>query len=173
VNASGPQSGRHHKKKDKKGQKENTINPKSRKILLNETMAVDRAQVQAFDAKKKLGTKRYAGLQTTKEKREQAVNKGQEQHMKGVSYETMKYVESLRHPRQVTDNQRVKFKCCSAKTGKLSSTSDDRAITEAEQELGIGIAIYFRQLKFFSWIFLALTITSLPSFLLYGSGPTH
>ena len=68
---------------------------------------------------------------------------------------------------------RVKFGCCRTKIGKIAFASDDRAITEAEQELGIGITIYFRQLKFFAMIFFLFTILSIPSYMLYGTGPSY
>lgn len=87
----------------------------------------------------------------------------------GISYETMKYVESLRHPRQVSDSTRVKFPCCKTKIGNIAFSENDRAITEAEQELGIGMTIYFRQMKFFALVFLIMSFVSIPSFILFNS----
>jgi len=37
------------------------------------------------------------------------IDLGKEIYMRGVSYEAMKYVESLRHPRKVVDAERVPF----------------------------------------------------------------
>lgn len=53
-------------------------------------------------------------------------------------------------------------------------SSDSRAITEAEQELGIGMTLYFRQMKFFAIVFLILTVLSVPSLIFYHGtgGPT-
>lgn len=111
-------------------------------------------------------------------------NKGKYQHlskdgkkedykagMEGLSYDAMMYEEGLRHPRQVVNSLRIKFNTCAAKLGNIALSPEERAITEAEQELGIGMAIYFRQMKFFSLIFFILTIVSLPSYLIYSSGP--
>jgi len=90
----------------------------------------------------------------------------------GLSYDTMRYVASLRHPRHVYNNERVKFKCCRAKFGKISLTEKERAITDAEEELGIGMTIYFRQMKFFAMIFMLLTIVSIPTYILFATtGP--
>ena len=88
----------------------------------------------------------------------------------GISYDTKEYVVSLRHPRQVRDNERMKFKLCSSDVGTIASDAKSRSITDLEQEMGIGMTLYLRQMKFFAVMFFAFTVLSAPSFLLYNSG---
>ena len=80
----------------------------------------------------------------------------------GVSYETMDYVRDLRHPRQVVDNEKEKFKFWQADVGDISFQDKQRAVTEVEQELGIGATIYLRQMKFFAGMFFLFTLLSVP-----------
>ena len=90
--------------------------------------------------------------------------------VEGLSYETRQYIENLRHPRQVIEGERVRFRCCSTKIGRFSLSGNEKTITEAEEELGIGMTIYFRQMKFFALIFTILTLISVPSFILFSLG---
>ena len=70
----------------------------------------------------------------------------------------------------MVDNIRVPFSTCDDKLGSLSFDPDERVFTEAEQEIGVGMTIYFRQIKFLVCIFALMTFLSVPSFYIYSVG---
>jgi hypothetical protein len=86
----------------------------------------------------------------------------------GLSYSKMKHVLSLRHPRKVVKGERKSLSWCGSSTGwhcccKRMRNSDIR-------DLGVGISVYFKFLKFIICLYLWFAILSLPAYLLYYSG---
>ena len=61
---------------------------------------------------------------------------------------------------------KVKFNCCLASFGQLGFGKEARRLTELEQEVGVGLTIYFRQLKLYMTIFLLFTLMTTPQFLI-------
>lgn len=60
------------------------------------------------------------------------------------------------------------FPICGTKTGSLSCLQRDRKSDLSEY--GPGIVTYFQSLKYFTWVFLVMTILSIPSMTFYVSG---
>ena len=63
----------------------------------------------------------------------------------------------------------VKFPVCRTKTGyfKCRATTSDSEIAD---ELGLGLTIFFKQLKWLSFFLIVCTILSIPSYILFWSG---
>lgn len=61
------------------------------------------------------------------------------------------------------------FGLYSASIGQISVADKDTVITECEKEVGIGMTLYFRQVKFLGCVFLLLTLISIPSYSVYLS----
>lgn len=85
-----------------------------------------------------------------------------------LSYTKMMHVYNQRHPSRVINGHRVPHKCCVARTGwhcicKSMRTSDIR-------DLGVGISVYFKFLKFMMLLFLWFTFLSLPAYFFYYTG---
>ena len=81
------------------------------------------------------------------------------------------------HPRRHNNkNEVTKFPICCGKgssTGSLSST-DNLLSKDFEDEMGVGISIYFQTLKSLGCLFLVFSILSLPILLVCaGSGINH
>jgi hypothetical protein len=53
---------------------------------------------------------------------------------------------------------------------KNNAKIDDNTMTEFVEELGLGMSIYFKQLKFMSILFLLFSLFSIPAFWLFYSG---
>ena len=70
-------------------------------IMINKVIGAEKEQLDKFDARKMLGKTRNDKLKSTEKQRIEMVNLGQENLIKGVSFETMKYVQDLRHPRTI------------------------------------------------------------------------
>lgn len=103
-----------------------------------------------------------------------------------LSHKKMVYEKNLRHCRvieennretytedgrkvQVTESQYKPMSCCKLKTGWFCCCKNWRQ-SELGQELGLGMSIYFKQLKSMALMFLIFTLLSLPSFLLFYNG---
>lgn len=84
------------------------------------------------------------------------------------------YIEMPKTAAEVDTNKEIKrhkrFNCCMS-TGRLSlrTTTDD----PANSKLGLGVAIYFKQLKTLFWFFLICSFASIPAFILYYYGGNH
>ncbi|CDW91797.1 UNKNOWN [Stylonychia lemnae] len=86
----------------------------------------------------------------------------------GLSYTKMKQVINRLHPRVVIDGVKRTYPLCKTKTGwhcacKSWRDSDIR-------ELGVGISVYFKMLKFFMVLMLWFAFLSIPSYFLYYTG---
>ena len=66
-------------------------------------------------------------------------------------------------------HQYVKFPICSTKTGWFHC-STDYTTSDIADELGIGISIYFKQLKALVIMLVVCTLLSIPSFVLFWHG---
>jgi len=80
----------------------------------------------------------------------------------------MQMVYIQRHPHKVINGRRMSMKCCGAKTGwhcacKRMRESDFR-------EMGVGISVYFKFLKFMMLLFLWFTVLSIPAYFFYYTG---
>jgi hypothetical protein len=53
---------------------------------------------------------------------------------------------------------------------KNNAEIDDNTMTEFVEELGLGMSIYFKQLKFMSILFFLFSLFSIPAFWLFYSG---
>ncbi|CDW82912.1 UNKNOWN [Stylonychia lemnae] len=79
----------------------------------------------------------------------------------------MKHVINKRHPRRKLKNgQRVPLKWCGSKTGWHCCGCKHSDLGE----MGVGVTVYFKMLKFLMILFLWFFLLSLPSFLFYYSG---
>jgi len=78
-------------------------------VLVGRNIAVDAAQFKKFDEREKLKQSRLQRMKSMANNEKAQIDLGKEIYMRGVSYEAMKYVESLRHPRKVVDAERVPF----------------------------------------------------------------
>ena len=86
----------------------------------------------------------------------------------GLSLEQMRYVTDLRHPRRVEQGKRMKFSWCGTSTGwycccRCGRNSDLR-------ELGAGITVYFKMLKYLMCLFLWFSFLSVPAYFFYYTG---
>ncbi|CDW73927.1 UNKNOWN [Stylonychia lemnae] len=86
----------------------------------------------------------------------------------GLSYSKMKYVIETRHPRRVRKGKRIPYSWCGSNTGwhcvcKSCKHSDLR-------EMGVGVTVYFKMLKFLMILFLWFSFLSLPAYLFYYNG---
>lgn len=65
----------------------------------------------------------------------------------------------------------VRFKSCSTKTGWFVPFCGEKyRNSDLGEELGVGMSIYFKQLKYMACMFLFFTILSIPSFMLFYQG---
>jgi hypothetical protein len=92
----------------------------------------------------------------------------------GLSYSKMMAELEIKHPRTVKESadgpQRVPFKTCSTKTGFWMGCCKSCSESDINLELGSGVAIYFRQLKFLAIMFYIFTILNIPAYFLYING---
>ncbi len=62
---------------------------------------------------------------------------------------------------------KIKFNCCLRNIGVLALGREPRQLTDVENEIGIGLTIYFRQLKLLMILFFLFTVFSLPQISLF------
>jgi hypothetical protein len=91
----------------------------------------------------------------------------------GLSHEKLQEYINLHHPRRINHPELSgdtfeKFPICGTKIGSLSCIKSDRH-SELEQ-FGPGLVVYFQSLKYFTSLFIIMTILSLPSMMFYLSG---
>ena len=80
----------------------------------------------------------------------------------------MMHVMDMRHPRRVKEGKMKSFSWCGTKTGwhclcKSLRHSDLK-------ELGVGVVVYFKMLKFLMCLFAWFIILSIPAYFFYYSG---
>ena len=63
-----------------------------------------------------------------------------------LSHKKMKHEQDLDHPRIREGDHPTKFGCCCTRIGRLGRWEE--SVSGFSQELSIGVAIYFRMLKF-------------------------
>lgn len=85
----------------------------------------------------------------------------------GLSYQKMKHVYEKRHPLMVDPKSGKKkhYPCCATRMGwhcclKKWRKSDVR-------DLGVGVSVYFKMLKFFMALFLFFSVLAIPECILY------
>jgi hypothetical protein len=86
----------------------------------------------------------------------------------GLSYSKMLYITNLRHPRRVEDGKFKKFPLCKTKTGWHCCIKRFRKSDFGY--LGTGTSLYFKMLKYLIFLFLILSILSVPSYFFYIAG---
>lgn len=87
----------------------------------------------------------------------------------GLSCSKMEHVVSSRHPRYIRpDGKRAAHSCCGAKTGWHCSCKNWR--NSEIREMGVGISVYFKFLKFMMILFLWFTFLSIPAYVLFLTG---
>ena len=59
-------------------------------------------------------------------------------------------------------SKRKRFGCCCSQIGQLAIGKEALQLTELEMEVGIGLTMYFRQIKLMMIIFLIMTMFSVP-----------
>lgn len=88
----------------------------------------------------------------------------------GLSYQRMMHKVSLRHPRKLKDNQRIPYSLCGTSTGWYCLC---KRLRKAEiRELGIGMSIYFKFLKYMMTVFFLLTLFSIPTMIIFYNSNT-
>lgn len=87
----------------------------------------------------------------------------------GLSYTKMVNEVNHREPRGLTESGVIeKYSLCGSSTGWHSTSKSWRG-TDMEN-LGVGVILYFKMLKYFSLCFLLFSILSVPSMMIYMSG---
>ena len=61
------------------------------------------------------------------------------------------------------------FSYCKSNIGELGIGRDPSQLNQLELELGVGMTLYFRQLKLFTLMFFIFTVLSIPQFYIYYS----
>src|SRR4051794_40081091 len=74
---------------------------------------------------------------------------------------------SYKHPRKLVNGKRVPFPLFKTSTGVHCCLKRYRA--SELRELGVGITLYFKLLKYLIYLFLWFTLVSLPSYYIYHS----
>ena len=81
----------------------------------------------------------------------------------------MIHVVSTRHPRQAKpDGTKVEHSCCRTRTGWHSSSKSWRH--SDIRDMGVGISVYFKFLKFMMVLSIWFTLLSIPAYVLYVNG---
>lgn len=85
-----------------------------------------------------------------------------------LSYTEMLKTVERKQPRRLVDGKLVPHSWCGSRTGwhcgcKSARKSDIR-------DMGVGISVYFKLLKFLMALFLWFTILSIPAYLLFSNG---
>ena len=83
----------------------------------------------------------------------------------------MKHEMNKRHSRKVTKNKTELYPLFETKTGW--HTCCKRFRKTGLGELGIGVALYFKMLKYLMLMFALSTLISIPSFVLYCAGGSN
>eukprot|EP00347_Sterkiella_histriomuscorum_P022647 403337690 len=86
----------------------------------------------------------------------------------GLSYTRMKQVFNIRHPRRVKNGQRTSYRLFCTRTGWHCPSKSCRK--SDIQELGVGLSVYFKMLKFFMLVFPWFAFLSIPAYFLYYTG---
>jgi hypothetical protein len=84
-----------------------------------------------------------------------------------LSYEKMKQVVSLNHPRKFKDGKSVKISLCE-QTGGLASQKDFQV--NAFEEMGVGVSLYFKFMKSVIAFYFFCTFLCIPLYYLYSRG---
>jgi hypothetical protein len=87
---------------------------------------------------------------------------------KNLSYDRMMAQVDLDHPRRVVDGKSEKIPLCS-KTGNFWLKANDIVQSDME-EIGIGVALYFKLLKFIIGFFIFAAILEIYLFYTYSDG---
>jgi hypothetical protein len=85
-----------------------------------------------------------------------------------LSYTDMMKTIEIKQPRRIVDGKVVPHSWCGSKTGwhcgcKSARKSDIR-------DMGVGISVYFKMLKFLMILFLWFTFLSIPAYIFYSTG---
>lgn len=83
-----------------------------------------------------------------------------------LSFDKMKQVIDLNHPRKIVNGEPKKLSLCSS-TGRLAESND---LINNFDELGIGISLYFKLLKSLIVFFIFCSILSSPLSYIYSTG---
>ena len=84
----------------------------------------------------------------------------------GLSWTKMKYEQNMQMPRTIVNKDYAQFSICT-KIGALGSVSDVQMHPNAfDKELGIGITVYFKMLRYFGLMFLLFAALSLPTYII-------
>ncbi len=93
-----------------------------------------------------------------------------------LSYDKMIYETNIKHYReQIKENDKVEnkpYSCCRTSTGWLTCKKHKKGEAKKEEhaKFGLGMAIYFKQLKALVILFLVLSIISIPCYITYYYG---
>lgn len=116
------------------------------------------------ELKKKLQEKK--GMRASK--RNNTVRWEKDAHDGQLSYSRMVHRVALKHPMRQEGQERTNYPICATHTGWYCLCKSWR---KAEiRELGIGMSIYFKFLKYFMFVFLLMTALSIPSLYIYYHG---
>lgn len=78
----------------------------------------------------------------------------------------MKFEMDLRHPRRLAGGKLKPFKCCRTTTGSYGCLCKKNTRSDLE-ELGLGITLYFKMLKFLIFLFAWFSFLSAPALFYY------
>jgi hypothetical protein len=79
----------------------------------------------------------------------------------------MKHEQNIDHPRIRSTDKIEKYKCCHSFPGFGIQTQQS---VELNQEMSIGVTIYFKMLKYLVVMFCWFTFVSIPTFVMYSAG---
>ena len=83
----------------------------------------------------------------------------------------MQHRISLKHPRRINGKERSLYSCCGTSTGWYCLC---KSLRKADiRELGIGMSIYFKFLKYMMCVFFFLTVLSIPTVILFYNANPH
>ena len=86
----------------------------------------------------------------------------------GLSWTKMRYEQDQCMPRANIGGEYIPFSV-RANLGKLGSITDKSGeVNMFESELGVGVTIYFKLLRFIGLMFLFFTALSIPTYAIYG-----
>lgn len=86
----------------------------------------------------------------------------------GLSYSKMRYEMGKRHPRKIVARKRVPLSILSTDTGWHVCLKKYR--TTGLAELGLGVANYFKMLKYLMFLFILAVLISIPTYVLFRAG---
>ena len=80
----------------------------------------------------------------------------------------MRFVQDERHPRILKDGKKILIPICKSRTGWHCCCRGCRKSDLSD--LGVGVTVYFKMLKYLMLLFLWFTILSIPAMIFYESG---